>query len=172
MVAKAVCFICLLFDASLHFQLIMAQEVKQGSAGLAENEVKAAQAVITGVPSTSLFLELGGKGAYSFNVDFRRDERRSVSIGLQLFDEWIPSIMYYHFGGAKRRFEAGGGCSGVITTEGLVGMMVHGVIGYRYLKKKGVIFRAGFTPLYGIPFNDTGEYKFIPLAGLSIGYCF
>jgi len=41
---------------------------------------------------------------------------------------------------------------------------IHGVIGYRYQKKDGIILRAGFTPFYR-PYVG-----FLPLIGLSIGY--
>jgi hypothetical protein len=67
----------------------------------------------------------------------------------------------------------GGGLSTVFSgADGLAGMMVHGVIGYRVQKKKGLIFRVGFTPLFGIPFTDSGRFAFVPLAGISLGHSF
>ena len=123
-------------------------------------------------PSTSVYLELLGKGFYSVNVDFRKTERKAFSIGYQAAEDGhIPSLMYYHFGGARYRLEMGGGLSCVFTREdGLAGMGIHGVIGYRYQKKKGLIFRAGFTPLIGIPFTVTGRFVIVPLVGISLGY--
>lgn len=124
-------------------------------------------------PATSVFLELMGKGFYSVNIDLRRRETSSFSIGMQILDAIMPSVMYYRFYGSRSRLETGAGVSGIVTTDdGLAGMAVHGVIGYRYQKKKGLIFRIGFTPFFGIPFLNEGIYKFVPLGGISLGYCF
>jgi len=137
-------------------------------------------------PTTSYFLELLGKGFFSINVDFRKTRTKAISIGMQYTEDgdddvFWPSLMYYHFSGKRFRFETGGGLSAVFTqTDGLAGMWVHGVIGYRYQKKEGLIFRAGFTPLVGIPFTaigrfpftDTARFLFLPLVGISLGYSF
>jgi hypothetical protein len=142
--------------------------------------------VIDWEPTTSYFLELLGKGFYSINVDFRKTTTRAISIGGQYTEDgdndvFWPSLMYYHFSGKRFRFETGGGLSTVFTqTDGLAGMGIHGVIGYRYQKKKGLIFRTGFTPFIGIPFTDTGRFPFsekhgllfLPLIGISLGYSF
>jgi hypothetical protein len=127
-----------------------------------------------GKPCTSPFIELLGKGFISLNVDFRRKESYAISIGLQPFEGLMPDIMYYHFSGIRHRFEAGGGFSAGFTSEyRLAGILVHGVIGYRYQKKKGLFFRAGFTPLYVILFTDkTRSNKLYPFVGLSMGYSF
>jgi len=50
--------------------------------------------------------------------------------------------------------------------------MVHGIIGYRYQKKKGLLFRVGFTPMLEIPLTNEGSYAVIPWVGLSMGYSF
>ena len=125
-------------------------------------------------PSTSVYLELLGKGFYSVNVDFRKTEKKAFSIGFQAAEDGLmPSLMYYHFDGARYRFEMGGGLSGVFTRkDGLAGMGLHGVVGYRYQKKRGLIFRAGFTPLIGIPFTNSGRFMIVPLVGISLGYGF
>jgi hypothetical protein len=142
--------------------------------------------VIDWEPTTSYFLELLGKGFYSINVDFRKTRTRAISIGGQYTEDgdndvFWPSLMYYHFSGKRFRFEIGGGLSTVFTqTDGLAGMGVHGVIGYRYQKKKGLIFRTGFTPFIEIPFTDKGSFPFsekhglvfVPLIGISLGYSF
>lgn len=123
-------------------------------------------------PDTSFYVELAGKGFYSFNVDFRKNERKAVSVGLQVAENaLIPSVMMYRFRGKKYRTEIGGGFSGVLTQEdGLSGVFVHGVYGYRYQKKNGLLFRIGFTPLLGIPLTDEGRFVIMPWAGLSVGY--
>ena len=123
-------------------------------------------------PSTSIYFELAGKGVYSLNVDFRKKETHAISIGIQYFDAIWPSVMYYYFGGKRYRFETGLGVSGIITVDGLEAMCFNGVIGYRYQKKKGWIFRTGFTPFFGIPLTSEGDYIFLPLIGLSLGYSF
>jgi len=125
-------------------------------------------------PCTSPFLELLGKGFLSLNVDFRRKESYAISIGLQPLEGLSPNIMYYRFSGKRRRFEVGGGFSGGFTNDLSLGVvLIHGVIGYRYQKKKGLFFRAGFTPFYVIFLDDPDRSnKFYPFAGLSLGYSF
>jgi len=78
--------------------------------------------------------------------------------------------MYYHFLGATYRYEIGSGFSGVTTNEGLMGVFIHGVLGYRYQKKQGLLFRIGFTPLMGIPFTSEGRFMIMPWFGISLGY--
>jgi hypothetical protein len=82
--------------------------------------------------------------------------------------------MYYHLSGKRHRFEVGGGFSaGFSTNFSLAGILIHGVIGYRYQKKKGLFFRVGVTPFYAIFFDDPDRSnKFYPFAGLSLGYSF
>jgi hypothetical protein len=125
------------------------------------------------LPATSVYVELGGKGWLSLNVDFRRKETYAISIAAAVLEEGVgPNVMYYYFGGKRHRLEAGGGISGIIADGGFNSMMLHGVIGYRNQKKKGLLFRAGFTPMFEIPFTDDGKYVFIPWAGISLGYSF
>lgn len=125
-------------------------------------------------PTTSLYIELLGKSFYSINVDFRKSEKRAISFGAQLAEgSFWPSFMYYHFFGELYRLEIGGGASGIITMQdGLAGMGLHGVIGYRYQKKDGLLFRIGFTPLIGIPLTNAGRFAVVPWIGMSIGYSF
>ncbi|HUX95824.1 MAG TPA: hypothetical protein VMV47_08840 [Bacteroidales bacterium] len=127
---------------------------------------------ITWEPTTSIFLELLGKGWYSVNVDFRKKETSSISVGLQYAEGIWPSFIYYRFFGEKHRLETGGGVSGIINNVGIAGMTINGVVGYRYQKKKGLIFRIGFAPFYAIPFTDEGRFMFVPWAGISLGYSF
>jgi hypothetical protein len=124
-------------------------------------------------PCISPFVELFGKGFLSLNVDFRRKETYAISIGAALIEEGVsPNVMGYYFAGKRHRIETGGGISGNIMDGTIINMMVHGVIGYRYQKKKGLLFRAGFTPMFVIPFTDESKYAIIPWAGLSLGYSF
>jgi len=85
-----------------------------------------------------------------------------------------PDIMFYYLSGEKKSFEIGGGLSTAMTSKmDLGGLLIHGVIGYRYQKKKGVFFRAGFTPIYVIPVNSEDVKKrLLPFIGLSLGYSF
>jgi len=123
--------------------------------------------------TTSVFLEVLGKGFYSVNLDFRKRKSDAFSVGIQIVDVIMPTAMYYRFFGARSRLETGAGVSGVFSSdEGVAGMALHGVIGYRYQKKKGLLFRIGFTPFFGIPFLEEGNYRFVPLGGISLGYCF
>ncbi len=124
-------------------------------------------------PCVSPFVEVLGKGFFSLNVDFRIKENYAISIGAAGIEEGVsPNVMGYYFGGRRHRLETGGGVSVIITDGVFKGMMVNGVIGYRYQKKKGLFFRIGFTPIFGIPFTDEGKYAIIPWAGLSLGYSF
>lgn len=124
-------------------------------------------------PCITPFLELGGKGWISLNVDFRIKETFAISAGVAGIEEGAaPNVMGYYFGGKRHRLEMGGGLSVNFDDGAIFNMFVHGVIGYRYQKKKGLLFRAGFTPMFAIPFTDEGKYAFIPLAGVSLGYSF
>ena len=159
---------------------LQAQEKDNGTQAILQSEnsiedtVKTLTTESEWLPATSVYVELGGKGWLSLNVDFRRKEWYAISIGAALFEEGVgPNVMGYYFGGKRHRLEAGGGVSGIINDNGnFNSMMLHGVIGYRNQKKKGLLFRAGFTPMFEIPFTDDGKYVFIPWAGLSLGYSF
>jgi hypothetical protein len=121
----------------------------------------------------SPFIELGGKGFLSLNVDFRSKESHAISIGY-LLEGFTPNIMYYYFAGKRHRIEIGGGLSAGFSNDlSIAAGIIHGVIGYRYQKKKGLFFRAGFTPFYVIFFNNKDRNNiFYPWAGLSLGYSF
>jgi hypothetical protein len=133
-------------------------------------------------PGTAIFIELGGKGFYSANVEFRIKGKHRISTGLTSLDYeivdkeynlwlWLsPNVMYYYlFGKRNSFFEIGAGMSiyprwdiEIVYPDSP--LTVHGVIGYRYQKKNGFLFRTGFTPLYRI--HD----EFFPIIGLSLGY--
>lgn len=123
--------------------------------------------------TTSPFIEVLGKGFLSFNVDFRPKETYAISIGIQPMEGLLPNVMYYHFSGVRRRFEVGvgisAGFSGDFNPEVI---LYHGVIGYRYQKKKGIFFRVGFTPLYVMFLTENERNNFYPFPGLSLGYSF
>ena len=132
-------------------------------------------------PTTSLYIELGGKFIPSINVDFRKKENYAISIGAAYWHDteeheqslFIPSVMGYYFCGKRHRLEMGGGLGPFIGTyKGLSSMMLFGDIGYRYQKKKGLIFRIGFTPCLGIPIAKDARFMAIPWAGISFGYSF
>jgi hypothetical protein len=121
----------------------------------------------------SPFIELMGKGFFSVNVDFRFRESHALSIGIQPFEGLLPNVMYYYLCGKRHRIEIGTGLSaGFSKGLSLEVLLYHGVVGYRYQKKSGLFFRAGFTPLYIMFLNDPDRNKFYPFPGLSLGYCF
>ena len=133
------------------------------------------------VPSTSLYFELGGKFFPSINVDFRKKENFALSIGAGFWKDseeneqllFAPSINAYYLFGKRKRIELGGGTGPFIGTySGFASLMVFGNIGYRYQKKKGLFFRAGFTPFIGIPINNKSRFMAAPWIGISIGYSF
>ena len=73
-----------------------------------------------------------------------------MSLGIQQLEATtITSFMYYRFRGETYRTEIGWGLSGVFD-EGFAAVLFHGVYGYRYQKKHGLLFRIGFTPIIGI----------------------
>jgi len=128
----------------------------------------------SGSPVFSPFIELLGKGFLSVNVDFRRKESHAISIGLQPFEGLAPNIMYYYLSGKRHRLSWEEVFSGGFANDfSLEVVLIHGVVGYRYQKKKGLFFRVGFTPLYVIFLNDKDRgNKLYPFAGLSLGYSF
>lgn len=124
-------------------------------------------------PCISPFFELLGKGWFSLNVDYRIKETYAISIGVAAIEEGIsPNVMGYYFEGKRHRLEMGGGLSINFKEGSIYNMFVHGVIGYRYQKKKGLLFRTGLTPMIVIPLTDESKYAIIPLAGISLGYSF
>lgn len=165
---RNILIVILLFSSQLHAQTKVDNSGKE-----IENSVVKPEDVVFEAPGASVYFELVGKGIYSVNFDYRKSATWAMSVGVQWFEAFFPSLMYYHFGGKRHRLEIGGGLSGVIDQpDGFAGLMIHGVVGYRYQKKKGLIFRAGLTPSYTIPFLESGRYMFLPLPGISVGYSF
>ena len=83
----------------------------------------------------------------------------------------MPNIMYYYLIGEKnKRFEIGGGFSvRPVWHEYVNGdfpLAFHGVIGYRYQKRRGLLFRVGLTPSY---WPDAG-FAPEPWIAISFGY--
>lgn len=136
------------------------------------------------VPTTAVYLELGGKVFYSLNVDFRRKETYAFSVGASYFIEdgssdtesqsmLFTSVMGYFLTGKRHRLELGVGlCPGFGSSEGLAAMAIYGNVGYRYQKKKGLIFRLAFTPFVGIPVAKDDAVTVMPWAAVSLGYSF
>ena len=136
------------------------------------------------LPTTSVYLELGGKIFYSLNVDFRKRESFALSVGASYFKEdansdaesqsmLFTSVMGYYLTGKRHRLELGGGlCPGFGSSDGFAAMAIYGNVGYRYQKKKGLIFRVAFTPFVGIPVSEDGSFTVMPWAAISLGYSF
>lgn len=139
-------------------------------------------------PGFTVYGELLGKGYFSINGDFRINDNHRISVGLTSLDydiksdtpgvsdsyTWLsPGVMYYYLPGTKKsRLELGFGVSispfpwkeYTSPTHEDSPISLHGVIGYRYQKENGLLFRAGFTPFYRI------RNWFLPLVGVSFGY--
>jgi len=130
-------------------------------------EIQADQDTVYQKPGTAFFLELGGKPGCSVNVDFRINKSNRFSFGIHpLYNgSIIPSLMYYYLGGKNSNIEVGGGFSIIHSgvPDHFTRQLFHGVVGYRYQKKSGKLFRIGFTPLI-IPDG------FFPWIGISFGY--
>ena len=83
----------------------------------------------------------------------------------------MPNIMCYYLAGKRNhRFEIGGGFSiRPVWNKDINGdfpLAFHGVIGYRYQKRRGLLFRVGLTPSY---WPDAGSSPW-PWMGISFGY--
>jgi len=135
-------------------------------------------------PGISLYSEFLGKGFFSINADFSINFNHRFSFGLTWLDydfmdyenyhvgkNGAPTagLMYYYLIGKKTSFlELGGGFSLYhridLDYDNDSPLSLHGVIGYRYQKKNGLLIRAGFTPFY------RPRVWFLPLLGVSFGY--
>jgi len=131
--------------------------------------------------ATSIYFELGGKLFPSLNIDFRKSENFAVSLGTGFWSDseehkqyiFIPSVNAYYLVGKRNRIEIGGGTGTFLSTyEGMASLLVFGNVGYRYQKKMGLIFRAGFTPFVAIPICEKSRFVVMPWIGLSLGYSF
>lgn len=138
-------------------------------------------------PGKAVYLELGGKGFVSANVDFPIDSKSRLTVGLTVLDHEFekehpndehypvitaptPGLMYFQLvGKEKHYFEVGGGFSvspflWKTFSENDSPLSFHGCIGYRYQVPDKFFFRAGLTPFYRV------NWMFLPLAGVSLGY--
>ena len=138
------------------------------------------------ISSTYAFLEVGGKGYVSANVDWAIGGKRRLIAGLTMLDyeygerkadgSWngatlpSPGIMLVRLSGkGPGYFELGAGVSVSPMpwkdfSDDDSAVSLHGVIGYRRQRPDGWLFRAGFTPFYR--FN----WMPLPLVGLSFGW--
>jgi len=147
-------------------------------------KIKAHQDTVYQEPGAAFFFELFGRK--SINIDFRINKWSRFGLGMLYFferrdeeggevevDGFIPNIMYYLLCGKKHsKFEIGVGI-GVrpVWRKDVTGdfpLALHSVIGYRYQKKKGALFRVAFTPVY---FPDVGFAQYGGM-GISFGYSF
>lgn len=134
---------------NLYQNLSISQTVSSDSGEITDH-----QDVVYKEPGTAFFVELIGKPLSSINIDFRINKSSRFSLGIVSYSEsknedgkdkyvnsFMPNIMYYYLGGKKnKRFEIGGGFSvRPIWHKEINGdfpLAFHGVIGYRYQKKK------------------------------------
>ena len=152
-----------------------------GEGGLGEPQDR--DTVSTGVytePGTALFVELLGKPYPSVNVDLRIHKSSRLSLGIMSYFEkgdedegeddvhsFVPTLMYYLLDGRNSKFERGLGLGLVpIWHEDVEGfpLAFYAVIGYRYQRKNGLLFRIGANPcLY------PGSV-FLPWISIGLGY--
>jgi hypothetical protein len=136
-------------------------------------------------PGTAFFVELLGKPWTSINVDFRINKSSRFSLGIAYYyyyegeDEeqeeivvssFIPNIVYYYLRGEKnKKFEIGAGLGVTPVWHKDYNfdspIFFHSVIGYRYQKKDGLLFRIGLT------FNKYDDLGLFFL-GISFGHSF
>jgi hypothetical protein len=134
----------------------------------------------------AVYIELGGKGFVSGNVDLSIGARSRLTLGLTMLDHEFakeaseenyptrtlptPSLMYlYLFGQQRHYFEVGLGLSVSPVfwreySKNDSALSLHGSVGYRFQISRHFFFRAGFTPFYRI------NWTFLPLGGISLGY--
>ena len=143
----------------------------------------------------SVYLELFGNGGmYSLNYDRELTEGVRVRVG---FAGWtaqdffggpdvsmqtIPVSLHLLRGRGRHQADIGGGIvTGRKTRDSdFPGdsanfMSLVGIIGYRYQRpESGFVFRAGFTPFYGLGDEDDAypEKGFLPSVGVSLGFGF
>ena len=137
--------------------------------------------------SAYYYVELGGKGFVSANVDWHLRDFVRLTAGLTLLDydlaEMVdaenhkyqplpsPSVMIFLLNqnkGSYHYIEAGAGLSiNPLPWRDFApndsALSLHGSIGYRYQKPDGKFFRIGFTPFYRV------NWAFLPLIGISYG---
>lgn len=134
-----------------------------------------------------VFGEIAGSG-YLFSVHYERtlwtnDElsfQARIGVGSAILINAIPTIgVNTTYGKRANKLEFG---FNVIRTYaiGIMGgdgkyIMGNPLIGYRYQKEKGFVFRASFCPF--IPISDPDDFLpndriFIPFGGISFGYAF
>ena len=145
-------------------------------------EIQAPQDTVYQVPGAAIFLELIGR--ISINIDYPINkwsrlglgilyifERKGEKEGEKEVDYFVPNVMYYLLSGEKHsKFEIGAGLGYRPVwrkdVDGDIPLAFHGVIGYRYQKKRGPLFRISFAPTY---FPGVGFAKYGSI-GISFGY--
>ena len=176
-------FIC---SYLLTFILLSAQEEEGEKTKISERIVQEKQThqdTTYQEPGSAFFVEILGKPFSGINADFRINKSSRFSLGINGYYYYeeeteeqeeiemldvIPNIVYYYLRGKKNnRLEIGAGL-GVMPVWNKdynydSPILIHGVIGYRYQKKDGLLFRTGLT------FNKLGDLGLLFL-GLSLGY--
>jgi hypothetical protein len=130
--------------------------------------------------------ELAGSG-YLLSVNYERtlwmNESFSfnarIGVGTALFINAIPTLgLNATYGKKANKLEVG--FNAIRTyTFGIMGgestyLMGNPLVGYRYQKANGFLFRATFCPFFPLydPDNWLQSRLFIPYGGLSVGYAF
>ncbi|MBI1929742.1 hypothetical protein HYR99_36520 [Candidatus Poribacteria bacterium] len=121
--------------------------------------------------NNSFYLEGGGNAIIvSINYDRLFGESFAGRVGLGGFEEAIlvPITISYLLGSGAHKLELGTGL--LFGSEGYEsGVIWTGIVGYRYQpKKRGSIFRVGFTPFFDPEELD----ELLPWIGISFGVAF
>ncbi len=126
----------------------------------------------------AIFLEAGGNGiGFSFNYERFFSDKIGIRVGagsLILLGITTPIMINYYVGSKNNKLELG---SGIIYIDYFEDDKVFGrgksallsmTIGLRHQKPGGgIVIRLSFTPLFNLHAG-----RFIPYAGLSLGYSF
>ena len=170
----------------LTFVQLAAQQEEDEKTKISERIVEEKQAhqdTTYQVPGTAFFVELLGKPLPGINADFRINKSSRFSLGVNCYYyyeeeseeqeeivvfSFIPNIVYYYLLGKKnKRFEIGAGLGVMPVWHKDYNfdspILIHGVIGYRYQIKNGLLFRIGLT------FNKYDDLGLFFL-GISLGY--
>ena len=134
--------------------------------------------------NAAYFELLGNGGLYSLNYERAVLGGFGGRLGASRFpgflDEpkalWLPLMAVYVAGEGRHRFELGFGPLLRIgdreRTWAMREPFYTATLAYRYESPKGLLFRAGLTPLYTFPVGNKEVAGWMLSAGVGIGYAF
>lgn len=129
----------------------------------------------------AVYVELGGSGVwYSVNYEYRTpiqvNKRFALGGGISVIpvenSNLIGIVSANYLSGQKNIFELGISPAYIFTN---FEFLISARIGYRYESSKGLLFRVGFSPVYGefsLAGHGDGGKAVLPWGYLSVGYTF